>query len=96
MEARGNKNLFLNGKNIGTKQMSSTLHWGPDSAHNGYENTNYVLNTPNGKGFDNDFRVYRMDWTSGKVINIIIIHNSFVNIYFLIQNISRSMLMIFK
>lgn len=64
MESRGNKNLKLYGKNIGTRQMSSTLHWGPDGQNNAFDKTRYTLSAKN-KSYDAEFKKYQLKWTPG-------------------------------
>ncbi|GLV44856.1 Gram-negative bacteria binding protein 1 [Carabus blaptoides fortunei] len=84
VEARGNENLTQNGKNIGTEQAGSTLHWGPDPAHNGYMKTHFDKNSP-GNGFNKDFRIYGFEWTpeylkfsiDGEVLGIVKPEKSF-------------------
>lgn len=65
MESRGNRNLVQNGVNIGSEQVSSTLHWGPFWPLNAYEMTHGSKNTAAGQGFDQDFHLYQMEWTPG-------------------------------
>ena len=48
---------------IGTQQVASTLHWGPDFASNQWSLTHYELNDE--AGFDTDFHIYKVDWTPG-------------------------------
>lgn len=46
MESRGNRKLFNpNGVNIGSEQVSSTLHFGPQWDMNGYEKAHYESNS---------------------------------------------------
>lgn len=61
VESRGNRNLMLNGQQIGTQLMGSTLHWGPDWAHNGYPHTHWEKR--NAAGFDTAFHTYEVVWT---------------------------------
>nr|AFR46662.1 gram-negative bacteria binding protein [Parcoblatta sp. PS] len=63
MEGRGNKNLVVNGQNIGTELSSSTLHFGPFWPLNGYEHAHFEKNTPPGQGFDLDFHRFQFEWT---------------------------------
>lgn len=63
IEARGNKNYFnLDGVNIGTQQVGSTLHWGPFTQLNRWPKTHFERNDP--AGYDADFHEYEMRWTS--------------------------------
>nr|AFR46661.1 gram-negative bacteria binding protein [Parcoblatta sp. PL] len=63
MEGRGNKNLVVNGQNIGTELSSSTLHFGPFWPLNGYLHAHFEKNTPAGQGFDQDFHKFQLEWT---------------------------------
>lgn len=65
LESRGNSNFTLNNANIGVQQISSTLHWGPDNAHNRYTNTTW--NRISEKGYDNDFHNYQLLWTPDNI-----------------------------
>lgn len=63
LESRGNKNLFDSaGENIGCEQASSTLHWGPTVALNQWSRTHFEKN--NGAGYENDFHIYKVVWSS--------------------------------
>jgi len=64
MESRGNRKLFSSaGVNIGSEQVSSTLHYGPYWPYNGYENAHAETNSPVDNGFDRDFHTYGVEWT---------------------------------
>jgi len=64
MESRGNRKLFdWNGVNIGSEQVASTLHFGPDAGHNGQSFTHGARNSAPDQGFDRDFHVYELEWT---------------------------------
>lgn len=63
MESRGNRDLLQNGVNIGTEQMGSTLHFGPDPNMNGWPTAHFSRNTAPGNGWNNDFHRYQMVWT---------------------------------
>jgi beta-glucanase (GH16 family) len=65
MESRGNRNLTLNGVNIGVEQVGHTLHFGPYVGLNGYPTTNFNVNSEPGQGFDQDFHLYQMEWNEG-------------------------------
>lgn len=62
VESRGNINLKLNGKIIGVKKMSSTLHFGPYWPLNGYETATFSRELEN--GFNSDFHKYQMEWNT--------------------------------
>lgn len=66
MESRGNKNLVLNGQNIGTQLVGSTLHWGPNGNYNRYEYTHFEKNLA--EGFDNAFHNYQVTWTPENIV----------------------------
>lgn len=66
MESRGNRGLFHNGVNIGSEQISHTMHFGPDYFHNGYLKAHYESQSPVGDGYDRDFHVYGIVWTESK------------------------------
>jgi len=61
LESRGNRELVMNGVNIGVEQIGSTLHFGPYPALNGYPTSNFVRNSDN--GFNNGFHRYQMEWS---------------------------------
>jgi len=63
MESRGNRQLMQNGVNIGSEQISQTLHFGPYWPHNGYENAHFERNSPPGQGYDRAFHTYGIEWT---------------------------------
>jgi len=64
MESRGNRKLFNPaGTNVGSEQVSSTLHFGPYWPYNGYESAHAEKNTPFDQGFDRDFHTYGIEWT---------------------------------
>lgn len=65
MESRGNKQLFINGQNIGSELASSTLHFGPFWPLNGYEHAHFEKNTAPNQGFNTDFNRYQLEWTPG-------------------------------
>ncbi|XP_018563526.1 beta-1,3-glucan-binding protein-like [Anoplophora glabripennis] len=67
MESRGNKNLVTsNGINIGTQQVGSTLHWGPNPDYNKFMQTHFEKN--NKSGYDSDFHKYQLEWTPEKIV----------------------------
>lgn len=61
MESRGNRQLILNGVNIGVNQAGSTLHWGADFTSNQYPRTHWDYNSP--VPLSDDFHVYGLSWT---------------------------------
>lgn len=65
LESRGNKNLTINNTEIGTKQVSSTLHWGPLSSLNRYLTTTWSKIAE--EGFDEDFHIYELLWTPDNI-----------------------------
>lgn len=65
MESRGNKELVLDGLNIGNKLSTSTLHWGPDSSQNRYRKTHWEKTNEN--GFDKKFHKYQLIWTTAYI-----------------------------
>jgi len=68
MESRGNRKLFNpEGVNVGTEQVSTTLHYGPYWPYNGFENAHFEQNSPVDQGFDRAFHTYQVEWTPGKV-----------------------------
>ncbi|CAH1155650.1 unnamed protein product [Phaedon cochleariae] len=66
MESRGNKQLTDEaGTNIGTQQVGSTLHWGPNPSYNRYYLTHFSKNIES--GFDADFHKYQLEWTKNNL-----------------------------
>lgn len=66
MECRGNKLLFNSqGVNIGTQQVGSTLHWGPNYNYNRYSYTHFEKN--NEAGYNTDFHIYKLAWTETSI-----------------------------
>jgi len=64
MESRGNRKLFNPaGVNIGTEQVSQTLHYGPYWPYNGYEKAHYEAQSPVDQGYDREFHTYGFEWT---------------------------------
>ncbi|CAG0879122.1 unnamed protein product [Darwinula stevensoni] len=61
VESRGNLDLSMEGVQIGTQQVGSTLHFGPFWPVNGYEVANYKRNL--GSGYHDDFHLYKVEWT---------------------------------
>ncbi|KAL1505517.1 hypothetical protein ABEB36_005065 [Hypothenemus hampei] len=63
MESRGNREMVSSeGVNVGTQQISTTLHWSPSVADNQWSRTHFETN--NAAGFDTDFHTYKLVWTS--------------------------------
>ncbi|CAD7089076.1 unnamed protein product [Hermetia illucens] len=63
MESRGNRNLVANGVPIGAEQIASTMHFGPDSTANAWPSAHYERNSAPGRGFNQDFHRYQLEWT---------------------------------
>jgi len=61
MESRGNRDLRNGGAQIGVQQSASTLHWGPDPAHNKFMSTHYEKNF--NQGLNQAFHRYQVEWT---------------------------------
>ncbi|KAJ8935957.1 hypothetical protein NQ318_015792 [Aromia moschata] len=62
MESRGNRDLTNSaGLNIGSQQVGSTLHFGPNYNYNRYMYTHYEQN--NAAGYNADFHNYQLEWT---------------------------------
>ncbi|KAJ8930605.1 hypothetical protein NQ314_016575 [Rhamnusium bicolor] len=63
MESRGNRELRNSaGQNIGTQQVGSTLHFGPNYNYNRFEYAHFERNNP--AGYDTDFHTYGLLWNS--------------------------------
>lgn len=65
VEARGNRKYQDDFGSIGIDQMTSTLHFGPNSKANGWENAHYIKNSD--KGFNEDFHIYKLDWSENGI-----------------------------
>lgn len=65
VESRGNRDYVQKSVNIGTEQISSTLHYGPYAKLNAYETTHFNRNSVPGNGWGNDIHRYQMEWTPG-------------------------------
>jgi len=63
MESRGNRALYQNGVNIGSEQISHTMHFGPDYFHNGYLKAHFESQSAIDQGYDRAFHVYGIVWT---------------------------------
>ncbi len=61
MECKGNKDLTLDGVNIGTQMVGQTLHYGGGYPENGWPNAHVEKINP--AGFDADFHTFQLDWT---------------------------------
>ncbi|XP_050300167.1 beta-1,3-glucan-binding protein-like [Anthonomus grandis grandis] len=67
VESRGNKNLVNSaGVNVGSQQVSSTLHWGPNYFFDEWSKSHYEKN--NAAGYDADFHVYKLVWSPDSII----------------------------
>jgi hypothetical protein len=64
-EGRGNRNLTVNGLNIGTELTSSTLHFGPYWPTDGWELAHFERRSEPEQGFDKDFHRFQIEWTKG-------------------------------
>ncbi|XP_075970510.1 beta-1,3-glucan-binding protein-like [Anticarsia gemmatalis] len=62
VESRGNLNLVSNGKNMGTQEAGSTLHYGPYPGLNGWERAHWTTKNPH--GYNSDFHRYQLEWTT--------------------------------
>ncbi|CAG7726699.1 unnamed protein product [Allacma fusca] len=67
VESRGNRNLYLNGQNIGSELVGSTLHFGPRFPLNGHQYAHGEKNTARGQGFDRDFHIFEVIWTDNMI-----------------------------
>ena len=68
MEFRGNQQLYLKGTNIGSEQVGSTLHFGPDGKHDSWRMAHKTLNAHRkGYGFDKAFHKYQMAWSPDNI-----------------------------
>lgn len=65
VEARGNKGLYSGNTNVGTQQMGSTLHFGPDANHNGWQTAHYTRNKR--PSFSDTFHTYKLIWTQNNI-----------------------------
>lgn len=61
MESRGNSQLYSSSTNVGSEQISSTLHFGPKAGIDAWRTAHFVKN--GFEGFDKDFHRYKMVWT---------------------------------
>jgi hypothetical protein len=66
MESRGNRQLYLGSQNIGSELVGQTLHFGP-SYSNGWYLAHGEKNTAPGRGYDQDFHVYGVEWTPNNI-----------------------------
>lgn len=63
LESRGNRNLILDNINIGSEQVASTLHYAPRPGIHLRSSTTFARNSEPGKGWNNAFHRYQMEWT---------------------------------
>jgi len=64
MESRGNRKLFNeNMVNVGSEQISYTMHYGPYWPYNGYEKAHFETQSAVDQGYDRAFHVYGVEWT---------------------------------
>jgi len=61
MESRGNGPNAC-GPYQGVNGFGSTLHFGPDSTHNGFKHAHTEMQTGHGKTYDTEFHVYGLEW----------------------------------
>ena len=66
VESRGNRELIKSGINIGSDQITSSLHFGPHSKADAFT-TFPRISSEKGKGFNNAFHRYQMEWSSEKI-----------------------------
>lgn len=68
VESRGNRELARNGINIGSDQITSSLHFGPHSKADAWQLTSFTRNSnEKGKGFNSAFHRYQMEWSTDKI-----------------------------
>lgn len=61
MESRGNRALFNGNVQVGTEQVGSTLHFGPQWNINGWPTAHHTFNQA--PGFNEQFHLYKLVWT---------------------------------
>lgn len=61
-ESRGNQQLYRDSINVGTEQISSTLHFGPKAGIDAWRTAHYTKNAEI-NSFNQDFHIYRLIWT---------------------------------
>lgn len=62
MESRGNQQLYSGSTNVGTEQISSTLHFGPAAGIDAWKTAHCTKNMEI-NGYNFDFHIYRLIWT---------------------------------
>jgi Glycosyl hydrolases family 16 len=60
-ETRGNRDLSINGGQIGTQQTGATLHFGPKWPFDAWGAAHKTRNNP--QGYDRAFHKYQMEWS---------------------------------
>lgn len=65
MESRGNRFLYAQGGHVGTEQVGSTLHFGPQSGVNGWPTAHRTKNRV--PGWNEDFHLYKLVWTTNSL-----------------------------
>ncbi|KRT86910.1 hypothetical protein AMK59_1529, partial [Oryctes borbonicus] len=65
IEARGNRDYTLDGQQIGSQMIGSTLHFGPDWAHDSYVKAHWKKVNPT--GYNSDFHVYELVWDANSM-----------------------------
>ncbi|XP_061167088.1 beta-1,3-glucan-binding protein-like [Saccostrea echinata] len=69
MESRGNLRAEEHGSNHGVSYVASTLHWGPDAAHNAYYLTHKGKHAPSGDW--HGWHTYSLEWTDHHIITYV-------------------------
>lgn len=68
VESRGNRELIKGGINIGSDQITSSLHFGPYPKADASQLTSFPRSTnEKGKGFNSAFHRYQMEWSADKI-----------------------------
>lgn len=68
VESRGNRELIKSGVNIGSDQITSSLHFGPYLKADAWQLTTFPRSTnEKGKGFNSAFHRYQMEWSADKI-----------------------------
>lgn len=68
VQSRGNRELIKSSINIGSDQVTSTLHFGPYSKADAWQLTSYPrISNEKGKGFNSAFHRYQMEWSTDKI-----------------------------
>ena len=62
MESKGNQNLYSNGRQIGTEEFGSTLHFGTETYNSAWWAANMSRRSPAGNGWNRGFHIYQAEW----------------------------------